>query len=217
MYIKKLTHSLFGAWLFLLVHIQFTPSEGPKTFKTNFLRSPTMEVGPWTRTIEKGPLPWSDFIVHSVNQPSYTYDEIKFPQDILANRVRSLVLLSLNLLPSNTPIINENLPTTWINLLRAPPTHEPRAVTMKLWEPKRKCSKAVPTHLQNHVVWSRTLKCSVKSYVTEPSTKIYFNEFLFMQALTHDKNKTNQRMWVFGVPWSPDFVLGLLPRDSLEQ
>ena len=23
-------------------------------------------------------------------------------------------------------------------------THEPRAVTMKLWEPKRKCSKAVP-------------------------------------------------------------------------
>ena len=27
-------------------------------------------------------------------------------------------------------------------------THEPRAVTMKLWEPKRKCPKAVPMHPQ---------------------------------------------------------------------
>ena len=35
-------------------------------------------------------------------------------------------------------------------------THESRAVTMKLCEPKRKCSKVVPKHLQNHVVWSRT-------------------------------------------------------------
>ena len=36
--------------------------------------------------------------------------------------------------------------------------HAPRAVTMTLWEPKRKPPKAaVPTHLQNHVVWSRTL------------------------------------------------------------
>ena len=57
----------------------------------------------------------------------------------------------------------------------------------KLWEPKRKCPKAVPTHLQHHVVWSRTLKCSVKSYVTGPSTKCYFNEFLFMRVFTHDK------------------------------
>ena len=31
-------------------------------------------------------------------------------------------------------------------------------------------------HLQHHVVWSWTLKCSVKSYVTAPSTKCYFNE-----------------------------------------
>ena len=37
-------------------------------------------------------------------------------------------------------------------------THKPRAVTMRLCEPKRKCPKAVPTHLQNHAVWSRTLK-----------------------------------------------------------
>ena len=39
---------------------------------------------------------------------------------------------------------------------------------MKLWEPKWKCSKAVPTHLQSHVVWSQTLECSVKPYVTGP-------------------------------------------------
>ena len=39
-------------------------------------------------------------------------------------------------------------------------THEPRAVTMELWEPKRVCLKAVPRHLQKHVVWSRVLKCS---------------------------------------------------------
>jgi hypothetical protein len=68
-------------------------------------------------------------------------------------------------------------------------THGPRAVTMKVWEPKRKFLKAVPRHLQNHVVWSRTLKCSAKSYLTGPSTKCYFNEFLVMWVLTHDKIK----------------------------
>jgi hypothetical protein len=58
---------------------------------------------------------------------------------------------------------------------------------MKLREPKRKCPKAVPTHLQTHVVWSQTLKCSVNSYVTVPSTKCYFDESLFMQVFIHDK------------------------------
>jgi hypothetical protein len=66
-------------------------------------------------------------------------------------------------------------------------THEARAMTMKLWEPKRKRPEVVPRHLQNHVVWSRILKCSVKSHVTGPSTKCYFNEFLFTRVLTHDK------------------------------
>ena len=66
-------------------------------------------------------------------------------------------------------------------------THKPRAVTMKLWEPKIKNPKAVPRHPQNHVVWSRIVKCSVKSYVTGPSTKCYFNKVLFMWVLTHDK------------------------------
>jgi hypothetical protein len=68
-------------------------------------------------------------------------------------------------------------------------THEPRAVTMKLWELTKKCPKVVPTHLQNYVVWSRGLKCSVKSYVIRSLTKCYFNEFLFMHVLTRDKKK----------------------------
>ena len=66
-------------------------------------------------------------------------------------------------------------------------THKPRAVTMNLWEPKRKCPKVVPAHIQNHLAWSRLLKCSVKSYVSMPSTKCYFNGFLLMWVLTHDK------------------------------
>ena len=66
-------------------------------------------------------------------------------------------------------------------------THEPRAVTMTWWEPKGKCAKAILRHLRNHVVWSRILKCGVKPYVTGPSTKYYFNEFLFVRVLTHDE------------------------------
>ena len=50
-----------------------------------------------------------------------------------------------------------------------------------LWEPKIKCPKAIPTHFQNHVVWSWTVKCSVKSYVTRSSTRCYFNGFLFLR------------------------------------
>ena len=91
-------------------------------------------------------------------------------------------------------------------------THEPRAMTMKLWEPKNKCPKAVPRHLQNHVVWLPTLKCSVKSYVTGPSTKCSFKKFLFMRVLTHDK--IDQQLWAFKVPWSPSLVLGLPPRGG---
>ena len=41
-------------------------------------------------------------------------------------------------------------------------------------------------HLPNHVVWSQALKCSVKSYVTVPSTKCYYNECLFVGILKHD-------------------------------
>ena len=54
------------------------------------------------------------------------------------------------MLPSNAFIVFA------LELLRVPLlghfTHEPRALTVKLWEPKRKCPKAVPRHLQTHVV-----------------------------------------------------------------
>ena len=32
-----------------------------------------------------------------------------------------------------------------------------------------------------HAPWSRILKCIVKSYATKPSTKCYFNEFVYMR------------------------------------
>ena len=67
--LKQPTHSLLGAWSFLLVHIWFTPSEEPKGFVIDFLRYGTMELGPWSRTMEKGRPPWSNFMVHGVNQP----------------------------------------------------------------------------------------------------------------------------------------------------
>ena len=76
--------------------------------------------------------------------------------------------------------------TTGKLFLRVHFIYEPRAVTMKLWEPKRKCPKAVPTHLHNRIVWSRTLKCSVKSYVAGPSTKCcFYNFFLIIHAGPH--------------------------------
>ena len=43
--LKKIAHSLFDAWSFLLVHICFTPSEGTKDLCKLFsLRNWTMEV-----------------------------------------------------------------------------------------------------------------------------------------------------------------------------
>ena len=42
---------------------------GPRLSNLSFLRSRTMKVGPWYRTIEKNPLPWSDFMVYNINQP----------------------------------------------------------------------------------------------------------------------------------------------------
>ena len=87
-------------------------------------------------------------------------------------------------------------------------------MTMKLWEPKRKCPKAIPTHLQNHVAGSRALKCSVKSYVSVASTNCYFNEFLFKRDPHTWLNGINQWLWVFRVPWSTGLVLGLPPRGG---
>ena len=38
---------------------------------------------------------------------------------------------------------------------------------------QKKCTKPVSWHFQNHILWTRTLKCGVKSYVTGPSTECY--------------------------------------------
>lgn len=48
-------------------------------------------------------------------------------------------------------------------------THKPRAVRGQL-----KRSKCVQRHFQNHVVWTRAYKCSVKSYVTKGPQQILF-------------------------------------------
>ena len=78
-----------------------------------------------------------------------------------------------------------------------------RTVATKLWEPKRKHPKIVPTHLRNHVVRSRILECNVKSHVPGPN-QILFQWISIHTNLTHDRNKINQRSWVLGVPWPPN-------------
>jgi hypothetical protein len=89
--------------------------------------------------------------------------------------------------------------------------HEPRAMTMKFWEPERKCPKAIPRHFQNHVLW--LWWCSVKSYVTGTSTNA--NLMIFHSCGPHTwQNIINWRLWDSIVPWSPDFVLGLPPGDG---
>ena len=62
---KKSTHSLFGAWSFLLVHIQFTPREKPKGFVIWFFKKPNH--GSWTIKSDHGKMPSS--MVHGVNRP----------------------------------------------------------------------------------------------------------------------------------------------------
>ena len=79
--------------------------------------------------------------------------------------------------------------------------------SQELWpwyceSPKRKCPKAmVPTHPQNHVVWSRTLKCSVKPYVIGPSTKCYFKCNFYSCGSSHMINVSIQSVMIsrFGV------------------
>ena len=58
-YMKKSAHPLFGAWLFLLVHIQCTPNEEPKGFVNWFFEK--SDHGSWT--IKKDHFAWSDLTV----------------------------------------------------------------------------------------------------------------------------------------------------------
>ena len=51
-------------------------------------------------------------------------------------------------------------------------------MTILLWVSKRTAHET----FKMHVVWSQTLKYSVKLYVTRASTKYYIDEYLFMQG-----------------------------------
>jgi hypothetical protein len=93
-------------------------------------------------------------------------------------------------------------------------THESRVVTVTLWRPKGKCPKPIRIHLQNDVVRSQTLSSVMWRHMwlgTQPNVilvNVYSSGFLHMIS------RMNQRLWAFGIPWSPGFVLGLLPRGG---
>ena len=79
----------------------------------------------------------------------------------------------------------------------------PRAMTMKFWEPKRKHPKAIPRHLQDHVVWLLILKYSVKSYVAGLST------MLFQQPKPHWSKGGVRVEWNWGLyisTWGIDWM-----------
>ena len=59
---KKSTHSLFGAWSFLSVHIWFTPNEGSKDFINSFLKE--SDHGSWTIKSDHGKGPSSMVWLH---------------------------------------------------------------------------------------------------------------------------------------------------------
>ena len=91
-------------------------------------------------------------------------------------------------------------------------THQPRAVTMKLWEPKRSVQR--PSQVTS----------TIRSCWFGPSSVVWSHMWLGLQpnailmnfysceVLAHDR--TNQQLWDFIVPWSPNFVLGLLSRGD---
>ena len=91
-------------------------------------------------------------------------------------------------------------------------THESRAVTMKLWEPKRKCPKAVPTHLQNHVVWSWILVVWSHMWPTLNQMLFHWTIYSCGSSCKIKQNKsTVVSIWSAMVSW---FVLGLPPRGG---
>ena len=70
--IKKNQHLHFlvhghSSWSTFGLHLV----KGPWTMKTNILVTRTMEVVPWSRPTQSRPLTWDDFMVHSVNRPSF--------------------------------------------------------------------------------------------------------------------------------------------------
>jgi hypothetical protein len=89
----------------------------------------------------------------------------------------------------------------WVDLLFALPfsrrrghfTHEPRAVTMKLWEPKRNVSQGRPKHTSKScsVVTGPRVQCEAICD-RSLSQMLFWWFFLFMWVLTYDINRMNQ-------------------------
>ena len=73
-----------------------------------------------------------------------------------------------------------------------------------------KVSRGCPNTSKHYVVWSRTLKCSVKSYVTGPQPNAISIHF-YSCGSSHIIVRISQWLRAFGLPWSSGFVLGLLP------
>ena len=73
----------------------------------------------------------------------------------------------------------------WVSLIKLGQlfTHKPRARDRDIVRAqKKKCPEAGPRYLPHHVGWLWILECSLKSYVTGPSAKCDFNEFLFTRG-----------------------------------
>ena len=75
---------------------------------------------------------------------------------------------------------------------------------------QNKVSKGHPkTHPTScSVVTCPQVQCEVICGMAWPSTKCYFNEFYSCGSSRMIKNRINQRLWAFGLPWSSGFVLG---------
>ena len=56
---------VFLSWSTFGLHLV----RGPKALEIDFLRNQTMEVRQSSRTMEKGHLLWTDFMIHNVNRP----------------------------------------------------------------------------------------------------------------------------------------------------
>ena len=97
----------------------------------------------------------------------------------------------------------ESLLLKWTGGLRAISHMSQEPWPWNCESPKEKCPKAIPRHLQNHVVWSWIFKCIVKSYVTGPSTKCYFNDFYSCgssRMIIYNKSMI-VNIWSAMVPW----------------
>ena len=84
-------------------------------------------------------------------------------------------------------------------------THEPRAKSRdhEIARAQKNMLKGLPKTPPKHAVWTRILKCSVKSYATTPLTKSYFNELLFILSshIIEYNKSTVVSIWNARVSW----------------